>query len=294
MAKKRFGLLATIKAEDEKDLTLKEYHQYWRKTNSISNASFTPLYSAFKDKHLKTLDGGPLRLYLFFAFAANNQYGHSWHSIERIADYFGTQTRTIDNWIRVLVDENLIYREKKGKKSHTTYLIPYSNTILRHSLTKKITVDDQDVLNSFVKKIKEREFLYGQIVDVFHFFQWKSNKNNKPVTTGNIQWLFVITKRVDEVLIGHFYTLKNSTNMGVSELDVEDLAIFESPYKYEGSNIQGVALTHSIKLVNSNSDAVLTLMNSIVTDESWEWQEYPSVYYGKVAEFFEQVEEEEV
>ncbi|PET71583.1 hypothetical protein COJ46_21950 [Bacillus sp. AFS077874] len=291
MSKKRFGL-ASIPAEDEKDLMFKEYHQFWRKVNSDGNVPFVPIYTAFREKHLKTLEPGPLRLYLFFAFAANNQYGHSWHSIERIAEFFGTQTRTIDNWIKILTEENLIFRERKGKKSHTTYLIPYSNTIIRHNLLKKITVDKQEVLDLLIKKIKNRNSLYGEIIDVYHFFQWSTTKKNKPSIKSNVQWLFVVTKRIDNVLTGHFTVLKNSLHMGVSEVDVEDLAVFQSPFKYNGQSVQGVTLTHLIKLIDSNIGAVLSLMNSM-TAESWDWKDYPSADYGEIKEFFEEEEEPE-
>jgi DNA-binding MarR family transcriptional regulator len=291
MAKRRLGLLAPIPAEDEKDLMLKEYHQSWRKTNTDSSGPFIPLFATFKEKHLADLDGGPLRLYLFFAFAAKNQYGHSWHGIKSIAKFFGTQTRTVDNWIKVLVEQNLIYREQNGRKANTTYLIPYSNTLLRHQLSKQIEEDNQRLLDGFVNKIKEREFLYGPIVDVLHFFQWGATKKDKPIKERNIQWLVIITKRTDDVLIGHYYLLKNSANMGVNELEIVDIATFPSPFQLNGETIRGVAITHSIRLLDSNTDIILTFLDKVV-DDSWVWNEYPSLDYDEVAQFFSDEEEE--
>lgn len=114
--KRGFGLLKAISAKDDKDLSLKEYYQNWRTHNRSSKSPFITIYKDFKDKELlKDLDGGSLKLYLFFTFAASNDFGHSWHSIQSIADYFGTQTRTIDNWLKPLVEKDLIYREQKGK-----------------------------------------------------------------------------------------------------------------------------------------------------------------------------------
>lgn len=292
MAKKRFGLLTSVPAKDEKELMLKEYHQHWRKTNSDSNASFVPLFYTFRDKHLAELDPGPLRLYLFFAFASHNQYGHSWHSIESIASFFDTQTRTIDNWIKTLVNKKLIYREKKGKKSHTTYLIPYSNTILRHQLKRNIKEDTQKILDMFLNKIKEREILYGPAIEVFHFFQWKVNKKNKPATDGSIQWLVILTKRDDEVLTTHFYSLKNSKHLGVSELEIDDIATFKSPFNFNGHSIRGIALTHNIRLVEANTGVVLKLVEDI-DNQMIDWEEYPTVTYGEITEYFSEEGDEE-
>ncbi|MEH7440480.1 hypothetical protein V7182_23820 [Neobacillus drentensis] len=293
MAKKRLGKHVSIPAEDEKDLMLKEYHYRWRKTNSDASVSYAPIFNAFRDKHLASLDGGPLKLYLFFAFAANNQYGHSWHSIQNISKFFDTQTRTIDNWIKVLVERNLIYRESAGKKSHTTYLIPYSNTIVKHQLRKNSKEDDQKLFERFINKIKEREFLYGSIVGTYHFFQWRTNKKNKPVLDGNTQWLVVFTKRDDGVLTGHVFVLTNLEQYGISELMMDDIVTFKSPFVLNGDNILGVGVTHETKLSNSNTDVLLTLMEDITNEEIWDWDEYPTVSYGELSEIYAGEDEKE-
>jgi predicted transcriptional regulator len=296
MAKLRFNLISTIPAEDEQEERIKEYHAYWRRTNSNSNAPFVPIFNSFKDAHLATLEPGALRLYLFFALAANNQYGNSWHSIESIAKFFNTQTRTVNNWIKVLVDKNLIYREQNGKRTHTTYLIPYSNTIIRHQLKKNFKEDDQSVLDMFINKVKGYDFLYGSIIGVFHFFQWKTDSKKKPIKEGN-HWLFIITKRPDGVLIGHNYPLKNSSDLGVSELIIEDsdIATFISPYQYEGHNIRGLVLKHDIRLTDSNTGVVLQLTEDLAKAEAWNWDEHPKFEYGKIADLFliEEITEQE-
>lgn len=290
--KKRFGLSSPIKAANEEDLMFKEYHQHWRQTNSSISASYAPIFTTFKDKHLKTLDGGPLKLYLYFAFAADNSYGNSWWSVEKIANFFQVQTRTIDKWIKVLIDQNLIYREQHGNKSSTTYLVPYSTTLIKQQFKTSSKTDDQKLFDQFVKKIKNRETLYGPIVEVFHLFQWNI-KNGNPIVTENTQWLLALTKRNDEVLTCHYYSLKNSSHKGISEATVEDLATFDSPYVYLDSKIQGVALTHSIKLTESNTDSIIALAESIMTQENWDWKDYPKLEYGEVTEFFEAEKEEE-
>lgn len=285
MAKLRFNLIRSIPAEDEKEERIKEYHLAWRKTNSNSNASFVPIFNSFRDSHLATLEPGALRLYLFFAIAANNQFGNSWYSIESIAKFFDAQPRTVNNWIKILVEKNLIYREQNGKKSHTTYLIPYSNTIIKHQLKKNFRKDDQSVLETFVNKIKGYEFLYGPIIDVLHFFQWKTDNKKKPIKEGS-QWLFIITKRPDGVLTAHNYSLKNSNDLGVSELimDGSDIGTFVSPFMYQGNNIRGLVLKHEIKLTDNNTGVVLRLIEDLAKAEAWDWDEHPILTYGKITD----------
>ncbi|AQQ55569.1 hypothetical protein [Planococcus lenghuensis] len=286
--KKRFGLSSSIPATTEEDRMLKEYHQNWRQTNSSLPAPFLPLFVSFREKHLKTIDGGPLKLYLYFAYAADNSYGHSWHGVEKIADFFGVQTRTVDKWIKVLVDNNLIYREQHGKKSSTTYLIPYSDTLIRQRLQKTAEEpDNQKSLDILIDKIKKSESLYGPIAEVLHLFQWNTQKS-EPVVSDNIQWFFIVTRREDDVLTCHYLPLKNANHHGLNEAEIEDVANFISPYHHANYSVRGIALTHSIKLTDSNPGPYLGLARSILLDETWNWADYPSVQYGPVSSFFKE------
>ena len=289
--KRGFGLLRPISSTDEKDLSLKEYYQSWRKHNREGKMPFITIYNEFKEKSLlKDLEGGPLKLYLFFTFAANNDYGHSWHSIQNIANYFGTQTRTIDNWLKPLVEKDLIYREQKGKKSHTTFLIPYSNTLIKHSPTSKREKDDQVVLDGILTKIIKRRALYGEVKKVFHTFQWKNTKG-KPDNSNNTQVIFIITKRSNGILIGHICSLKKSKHLGVNELNIEDNSVFKSPFKYEGENVTGIILSHEIQLTRrSSTPAILELLEHLDLIEGWQLEERPELQYGPIEEFF--IEEE--
>ncbi|MDP9729509.1 helix-turn-helix domain-containing protein [Alicyclobacillus sp. TC] len=119
---------------------------------------------------MKTLDSRPLRLYLYFGFAANNKLGHSWPSIETIAKYFGKQTRTIDYWIQQLVEAGLVYRERDTQKSSTTYLVPYGDTFMRQRLSRVFEEDNQDIFDNLIDVIEQRRAVYGSIVGVFHLF----------------------------------------------------------------------------------------------------------------------------
>ncbi|MDM5292022.1 hypothetical protein QUF81_01875 [Peribacillus simplex] len=294
MAKSNFRLLTSIPAEDEKEETIKGYHSYWRKTNTNSNAGFVPIFKSFRDKHLATLEPGALRLYLFFAFAADNNYGNSWYSIEKIAEFFDAQTRTVNNWIKVLVDKNLIIREQKGKKSFTTYLVPYSNSIIKHQLKRNFKEDNQEVLDMFLKKITDYESLYGPLVEVFHFYQWKIDKKKKPIKEA-VQWLFAITKRNDGILTGHNFTLKNSNHLAVDEMvipDNGDIATFNSPFKFNTGNIKGLVLTHEIRLQGNTIGPALKLMEDLAKAEVWDWDDHPKFQYGELNEFFPEDETE--
>lgn len=283
----RFKLITSIQAADEKEEALKGYHAAWRNNNTHSGATFVPLFTSFKESHLATIEPSALRLYLYFLYAANNQNGDSWHSIESIAKFFGTQTRTVNNWIKILVDKNLIYREQKDKRSYTTYLIPYSTTVIRHQPKKEFEEDNQNLFDLFIEKINHYEFLYGSIVGAFHIFQWKTDRKNKPIKKGS-QRLCIITKRSDGVLTGHYYQLKKSDSLGVSELEIKgsDVSIFTSPFMYKNHNIKGLALTHEIKLSNSNTGSFIKLIEDLAKIETSDWDEHPKVEYGDISKFF--------
>lgn len=240
----RFRLTSLLSESDKVDHALKDYYKHWREFNQKAKSSFTAIdNSFFTKKILSNLEPGPLKLYLYFSHVASNEYGHSWHSISSIAEYFDAQTRTIDNWIKVLVDKNLIYRAKKGNKSYTTYLIPFSDTLIIHPAPKKRTDDDQGLLDDLITKIQGLKFLYGEIVKVHHLFQWTSRKGKPLSRDRSFQMLLIITKRDNGVLIGHIHVLRKSTHLSVSELEIEEQSIFKSPFMFNGINITGIALT---------------------------------------------------
>ncbi|MCU7558610.1 helix-turn-helix domain-containing protein [Macrococcus capreoli] len=96
------------------------------KTNNINNKSgFFPIYNDFLN-HLNNLSPGAVSLYLYFGINSKNMTGESFHSIEKISDYFDRTPRTITNWINELEEYGLIERKQKGyNKVAVTYLKPY-------------------------------------------------------------------------------------------------------------------------------------------------------------------------
>lgn len=283
-SKKGFGLLNTIQAKDDKELAYKDYYNNWKNFNKEGKVTFTTIYNTFKESHLKEIEGGPLKLYLYFCIHANNSCGDSWHSIQTIADFFETQTRTIDNWIKVLVKRDLIYREQKGNKSHTTYLIPYNNTLIQHASSINTEEDSQSVLDEALQKIDGRKFLYGTVTKVFHLFQWKDQ--NKRDDLKNNQLLFIISERDNGILIGHIIQLNKSIKLGVSELNIEH-STFESPFQFNNSNVTGIALSNNTSLVSkSDTPHMLDLLKHLNSINDMQLGEFSKVEYGKIDELF--------
>ena len=290
--KHRFKLSPIVSESDKYDEALKGYYKSWRTYNQNSGSPFIAIDTSFQKKYLKELEPGPLKLYLYFCFAANNDFGHSWHGIQRIADYFNAQTRTIDNWIKVLVEKNLIYRAQKGQKSHTTYLLPFGDTVIMHPTPKKRDEDNQELLADLLTKIQDFSFLYGEIVKVFHLFQWSSLKEKPGEEHGNEQYLLIITKRNNDVLIGHVHILRKSKNFGVNLLEIEEPSIFSSPFIYDDSNITGIALPSIPKLSSKNAmQDLLNLIRELADLEEWIIEDRQKLIYGEKAEILSNLEE---
>lgn len=293
MASNRFRLTSPLSNSDRTDFALKNYYKSWRYNNQESKSPFLALDNSFRDKHLSELEAGPLRLYLYFSFAANNDYGHSWHSIQKISEFFNTQTRTIDNWLKVLVEKELIYREQKENKSHTTYLLPFSDTIIQHPAPKNRDEDNQDLLEDLIKIITDQAFIYGDILNVFHVFQWRSIKG-KPINGDNsLQLLLIITKRKNGVLIGHIYDLKKSDHLSVSQLSIDEPLVFTSSFVFKGTNVIGLALPQNPPLLNKSSlKDMLVLINELAGLEEWEIKDRQKLEFGKKDEVLPIFDEE--
>lgn len=275
-------------AESE-DSVRKNYYASWRKFNQQQKAPFIAIDNTFKEKYLNKLEPGPLRLYLYFSFAANNTNGHSWHSISTIADYFGTQTRTIDNWIKALVDEGLIYRQRAGKKSNTTYLIPFSHTFLVYRKQKKYRYDNQKMLDDCLKDIQRLKEVYGEIVKIYHFFQW-SNKQDKNTN----QALFVLSKRHD-IITANVISLTKLDDMGISEVDIEDVVRFESPFEFNGEQIIGLAFPDNPSFTSvKTGQYLLETLVELANSEAWQFEELEKETYDKIETLFPEEESETV
>lgn len=296
MAKKRFNILMET-AIDEEDAVLKTYYEAWRNYNKSKSEAFFPVFNSFKEKHLKELEGGPLRLYLYFGFHANNQHGHSWHSIEKMAEFFKTQPRTINNWIKKLIDAGLIYRDRKGKKSNTTYLIPYSTALVRMQPPNVSQEETSELVNALTEIVKKHKHIYGKIIGVYHLFQWKMKlkaKRKVPTRNGNTQWIFILSQRDNGVVTALYYPLQHLSDVGVSKLYIEDHQIFQSPIKYETKPIWGLALNHEHQIDGqTRGEVVSELVEDLrrVDANFFEQRAGGALKYGTIDEVLEETDE---
>jgi DNA-binding MarR family transcriptional regulator len=105
---------------------LRKEHSQWRDTNFSNKEGFFPVFYDFK-KMLPNLSGGAISLFIYIGLHSNNLTGECYHSINKIADFFGKSPRTISKWIDELEEEKLIQRlqlEIDGP-AHT-FIRPYS------------------------------------------------------------------------------------------------------------------------------------------------------------------------
>lgn len=294
MARRRINILINKPASEEKGDVLKSYYSNWRKFNKLTNEPFALLYNSFKEEHLATLEPGPLRLYLYFSFHANNTTGHSWHSIQTMAKFFKTQTRTIDNWIKTLVDKELIYRERTDKLSNTTFLIPYTNSIMLLSPSKNHKNDNQDLVDDLISLVKRRKEIYGDITKIYHLFQWKMNKKGKvAIEDDNRHYLLVMTRRKNGIVISHLYLFKDLSDYGVDEIYIDDIATFNSPFIYEGSFIKGIAINPSIPIhLSKNTKDFRDMLEQLEQAEEVDLDIHPKLEYGLNSELLKDLLEE--
>lgn len=82
---------------------------------------------------LPHLNDGAVKLYLYYAVAAKNDTGASWHGVDTISQKLDTSGRSIGNWNRQLEDLGLIFRTSNGKKSKTTFVIPLTSFAVKMS-----------------------------------------------------------------------------------------------------------------------------------------------------------------
>lgn len=121
------------------DKNIENYSQ-WRKEQFSNRAGFFPIFSDFKYL-MRHLSPGAISLYVYLGLHSNYKTGEVFHSLGKIAIFFGKSKRTISNWIKELEEMKLIYREQKNLNSVShTYLIPYE----KNESTKHLLVDDEE------------------------------------------------------------------------------------------------------------------------------------------------------
>jgi hypothetical protein len=272
----------------------------WRETSKESGATFAQIYTAFRDRELLAkIDGGALKLYLYFCFAARNATGESWFGTDRIHEYFGKQQkRTIEGWMKTLVDNGLIYRERVGrKKTHTTFLIPYSDTLMKMRVSRKAN-EDQVLFDKLITEIQQYKEAYGEIVQVVHLFQW-GVRRKKATSSVNYQWLLIITRRKSgdgDVLIGHYHELEDYEDYGVNTLALPQTARFDSPFQMDGQPIVGLAIRNNQRLVNRSKEGYrkwLDLLRELAGTRQERFFEMNELQYGVINDILQKDDEED-
>lgn len=108
---------------------------------------------------LPYLKDGAVKLYLYYAAAANNDTGESWHSIDTISKKLGATERSVGNWNNQLEELGLIFRTSTGKKSKATFVLPLTGFAVKLNLQQIEQVLDE--LNLFEPSMYTRVF--GQV-----------------------------------------------------------------------------------------------------------------------------------
>lgn len=283
---KRFKILPNHIYED-RDRTIKKYYSQWREFNKGSGGSketFAMIFTSFYEKgYLEKLDGGAVKLFLFFSIHSNNKGGDSWYSITKIANYFKVQTRTIDKWIKSLIDNQLIYREVNENKSSTTYLLPYSTTLMEVDTKGNYPSDSQKIIDDVLDILGNQEVIFGKVIGVYHIFQWKPKKKRRKGDLSNTQWLLFITKRSNGVLTGHYYEI-NGSNKLVSMRDIKEPYFFESDFMYNEKPLLGIALDNDIDIEIHEYEVLKDLIESlaIINPNDISGDQY--IFYGQEQE----------
>ncbi len=289
----RIPVLGSLGDDNELDL-VRDYYGYWRDTCTDRGAQFFQLYKAFMDRgYLKNLDDGAIKLYLYYGFMAKNDTGESWHGVDRIAEYFGVQTRTVEKWNRALRDAGLIIRSQDKRKSTTTFLVPFSETIRRIKPKKKRNEDNQELVDELLNRVKHQEKLFGPIVQVFHLFHWGMEKK-KPSTKDSANQLLIITDK-NGILTGHLYTFRNSSAYGVNHFYLPGtVCVFESPYRFNGVPVTGLAVSHTFRLLRDDLSTHYNLVNDLAhVDRDALFEEHQHVRYGLIDEVLDLDEDED-
>lgn len=111
--------------------------EFYSKSTDKSNKEFrfAKVDSNFVN-FLPHLNDGAVKLYLYYAVAAKNDTGESWHSIDTISQKLDATGRSIGNWNRQLEDMGLIYRTSNGRKSKATFILPLTGFAVKMSVQK--------------------------------------------------------------------------------------------------------------------------------------------------------------
>ncbi|MBX4152308.1 helix-turn-helix domain-containing protein [Paenibacillus lautus] len=101
-------------------------HRSWRKWTQRNKKGFFPIFSPDFSEKMKNVSGNAIKLYIYLGMHIDNQAGYTMVSIDTMAEYFKTSSRTVHNWLKELKENKLILRIQPAFKQPTyTFLLPY-------------------------------------------------------------------------------------------------------------------------------------------------------------------------
>lgn len=182
---------------------------------------FARIDSNFKS-FLPYLKDGAIRLYLYYALAANNKTGESWHSVETISESLCITDRSIVNWNNQLEDVGLIYRSSRGRKSKSTYLLPLTGFVAKMSIPK---------INQIFSELKlfdsnEMTKVFGKFGSLTKLYIKTDNKSDKTicqvVCIGLEKTNYFEGKEINRITTFLYYAEKIDGNVLHSKIDSMD------------------------------------------------------------------------
>ncbi|MBN1468280.1 MAG: helix-turn-helix domain-containing protein [Fusobacteriaceae bacterium] len=118
-------ILKKVEADKKMESYRSEYKE-WR--NAKKKDGFFIIYNSFLENELlKNINGNALKLYIYLGIHSKNDTGESWHSLQRISEYFGKDSRTIKRWFKELENIGLVSRVQKGLRVPNTFIRKYGN-----------------------------------------------------------------------------------------------------------------------------------------------------------------------
>lgn len=152
---------------------------------------------------LPYLKDGAVKLYLYYAAAANNESGESWHSIDTISKKLSATERSISNWNNQLESMGLIFRTGTGKRSKATFVLPLTGFAVKMSANQM----EQALSELNLYTANEHTRVFGKVQSAIKLYM----KNET-------------TNEINEVLCIH---LKRVNSVENTELNIVDTFIYD-------------------------------------------------------------------
>lgn len=174
----KLGLTKTNKNKENN----KSSYEQWREFRKDIKENYIMVPTELKD-YLPHIHTQAINLYLYYFFRARNNTGLSWPSVDRVAKDLDVSSRSINYWNDELEGLGLIARVNENRSSKLTYLLPISNFYY---------LEKEETLESYLEKSNEK--IDGKLFCMFHFFQWRLNKETEEYSE-KLNIMYLVFKR---------------------------------------------------------------------------------------------------